>query len=106
MIPQTLASFFDELEKVADSPATPPSRKKKLKKLLKNTALVAGGYGAGELAGHLTDAGLRAALGSKYTNWSTPTKKRLVGMGMGLTGAAALLATAHMTQRTQEAQDE
>jgi hypothetical protein len=99
-------ALFDELQKIAEEAPQPSPRLKKLKKALKNAGLVALGYGTGELAGHLTHKGLSMALGDKYKNWSTPTKKRLIGMGLGLTGAATVAASMNMLKRTQEAQQD
>lgn len=93
----TLAGLSSELQKIAEETKSP-----KLKKWLKNTALISAGYGAGQGLGMLGEEALRAALGKKWNGWSSDTKRKVIGTALGLATAGSLLSVANLEKKKAE----
>lgn len=98
----TLAAFSDELEKIALS----DENKKKAKRWVKNTAIVAGGYGAGHAAGMLAEKAVTHAFGEKFKKLQPATKMKLVGPALGLATAGSAAASLYFKKKREEADHE
>jgi hypothetical protein len=69
------------------------SRKEFFKKWLKNTALVGGGYAAGQGAGMLIEKGVKTIAGPSWNRWSNADSKSKILRGVAtLAGVGAILA--------------
>jgi hypothetical protein len=102
---ESLAALSDELLKIAaDQQAKKPST---FKKVLKNSLLVAGGYGVGHGVGMLADKGLGKALGDKWSKMVPESKKKWAYPALGAASAGAFLANEYLNYKRQQAlQDE
>lgn len=104
----TLAALSDEVEKIAAKrkpPAPPPAtespRKARLKKFLKNTAVISAGTGVGAGLGTAGDM-----LIQKYITKSTApreTKLKWLGAALGLASTGALIGKEWLQHERQEA---
>jgi hypothetical protein len=81
----TVAGLFDELVKIGEAvpPAPEQSRKDKVKKWAKNTAILATGAGAGMAASMAADRWFSNQLGQKWQNMDSKTKRFIVGPALG-----------------------
>lgn len=82
-----LGGLLDELEKIAED-----DQAKRLKRWMKNTAIIAAGTGAGTGAMMVSERLLSSALGSHWAVMSPTAKKLVVGPLIGLTSVGAGLA--------------
>lgn len=93
------AALFDELEKISEA-TQPQDNKTKIKKWLKNTALITAGAGAGAAATTVLDKILRDNLGNYWKSMSPTTKRLIVGPLIGISTVGAL-AAAHKLQQAR-----
>lgn len=92
---RTVEAFYDELEKIAQATDTPPPPKKgeAFKKAVKNVALSALGFAAGDVAARVGHEALKMTMGNKYKNWMPDTKLKIVAPLLGLSSMAIVAAT-------------
>jgi hypothetical protein len=95
---ETFTAFEDEFVKIAGE------RAEKVKRWARNTALIGAGYGLGQGVGMVADKGLEKALGTTWQNWSTPTKKKVIGTALGIATGGLLLSSQTLAQKRHEAQ--
>lgn len=85
----TRAALFDELGKIAEAQ---PGNTEKLKKWLKNSAIVATAAGAGTAATMVTDKLLGDKLGPGWKSLSPKTKMLIIGPLIGLSTLGGVAA--------------
>lgn len=83
----TLEALSDELQKIAAD----EGRKEKVKKWLKNTALISAGVGAGTAATMGIDKLVGSKLGPTWQSISPNTKKLVLGPLLGLSALGSRL---------------
>lgn len=88
------AALVDEFTKIAQA-----KKKGKLKKFLKNTAIVAGGYGLGHGAGMLADEFIAKKV---LKNIPLEKKKRWVGPALGAATAGSMLIAERLKRMHEE----
>lgn len=88
-----LSALRDEFEKIADA-----ERNAKLKRWLKNSAIIAAGTGAGTGAALLTNEGLKRAIGPQWRSLSPTMRKAILAPAVGITSIGA----AHAFRRLLE----
>lgn len=100
----TRGALLDELEKIAKAltPEQKQENTKKLKKWGKNTAIIAGGTAAGQLAG----MGAEHLLEKKFGKATKATRLKYLGPALGAVTAAGGLAAMHFKKKHEEAQSE
>lgn len=79
------AALFDELEKIAE-------KNPKLKKWIRNAALITAGAGAGTAVAMVADRALTSVVGSKFNSLSRDAKMKLLGLGLGIATTGAYMA--------------
>lgn len=102
----TLAALRDELEKIADATSAREralrERRRALKKYVKNTLMVAGGYGAGHGAAMLIEKGLEKRYGKAWASLPAQSKARFLKPALGIGTAASLLAARHLKRSLKD----
>lgn len=96
----THAALFDELGKIAEV----HDNREKLKKWLKNSALVAAGAGAGTAATMVVDKLMGDKLGKIWQGMDPKTKMFIVGPLVGLSTLAAVAAGRKQMKALQKAE--
>ena len=98
----TLGALQDELEKIADALTKKEENKKKLKKWLKNTALVAAGTGVGEAAAQGAAHLAKKKFGPAWAQTPRAKKLRILGPAIGAGTAGIALATSYIKKKYEE----
>jgi hypothetical protein len=103
-----LTSFSLALQKLSAEAQKKPAAEKKfsLLKALKNSAIVAGGFGAGYVGGGLVDMGLQAAFGDAWSRVQPSTKLRLLAPAVGVAAGGAALTNLYLAAKRHEADRE
>lgn len=96
----SLNGLSNELLKIAEAEQKKPS---KLKRYLKNSAIIAGGYGLGHGLGMLADKGAKKAFGEKWTKMVPESKKRWIYPALGAASAGSFLANEYLNYKRQQA---
>lgn len=91
------AACLDELDKIAAA-----QKKPQFKRWLKNSLILAAGYGAGHGAGMLAEHGLKKLLGKKQIIRSKTGRIALYG-ATGLAGLGTMLARQRMMDEKRKA---
>jgi hypothetical protein len=96
----THAALFDELGKIAEAQ---PGNSEKLKKWVKNSALVAAGAGAGTAATMIVDKFLGDKLGKTWQSTDPKTKMLIIGPLIGVSTMGAVMASRKLMAERKKA---
>jgi hypothetical protein len=97
----TREALFDELVKIAEE-AEKKQGNEKLKRWVKNTAIIAAGAGAGQGLAMLGEKALASKFGPKWAQMSAQSKMRILGPALGAATAGSLLAAQYLKKVQQE----
>lgn len=90
-----LGAFIDELEKIGSAEQ---ERKEKIKRWVRNSAIIAAGTGAGTGASMLTEHAARHLLGAKWATMSPSSRQLVLAPAIGLTSIGAAMAARRLME--------
>lgn len=102
----TLEALSDELMKIAaaqEAKETQQSRRDRLKKYLKSTALISAGAGVGYGAGMIAEKAFEKLFGPKWNSLPLSSKLRILGAAAGAASVGALAAREWLAHERSEA---
>src|SRR3954463_12846749 len=103
----TQEALLDELEKIATGLAPKDGKtRESLKRWAKNTAIIAGGYGAGQLLAMGAEKVVKSKFGPAWAAMPAAKRMRILGPALGLTAAGVAVAAAHLKKTKEEADRE
>ncbi len=97
-------AFVDELTKIAAAKA-PSEKKGKLKRWLKNSALVAAGTGLGTGAYMVAEKGVGSKFGKRWSSLHPNTRRGIAGAGAGAATVGGLLLASKLAKERAKADE-